>query len=77
MVGVVDFGVVFGVVGLAEVLVAGGAAVLLSSLDRKKPGATKPVIPTAASRTTTAPMAIHSPVLPCFGGAGGPPKPWP
>jgi hypothetical protein len=47
------------------------------SLLKKNPGATKPVTPTAMS--TTRPTTM--PVLPFFGGAGGPPKPcaysWP
>jgi hypothetical protein len=47
------------------------------SLLRKKPGATNPVMATATTATTAPAIPIQSPFLRFFGGAGGPPKPWP
>src|SRR3569833_2552933 len=62
VVGVVDLrGVVFCVDGLADVLDAGGAAVLFSSFDRKKPGATGPGGPAAAGGAAAAPGASRDP----------------
>src|SRR5215217_1077832 len=49
--------------GTCGALLCGDCAVLLSSLLRKKPGAAKPVMSNAATKTTPTPSPTQSPVF--------------